>query len=127
MGCHCLLRGNFLTQGLNPDLLHCRQTLYRLSHKGSAMEHYSALKRTEILSQAAATQVSLEDIMVSRISQSSRDKTLPDSLVAQIVKVSAYSVGNWGSILGSGRSSGEGNGKPLQYSCLENPVDGRAW
>ena len=91
------------------------------------MEHYSALKRTEILSQAAATQVSLEDIMVSRISQSSRDKTLPDSLVAQIVKVSAYSVGNWGSILGSGRSSGEGNGKPLQYSCLENPVDGRAW
>jgi len=30
-------------------------------------------------------------------------------------------------IPGSGRSSGEGNGNPLQYSCLENPVDGGAW
>ena len=28
---------------------------------------------------------------------------------------------------GSGRSPGEGNGNPLQYSCLENPMDGRAW
>ena len=32
-----------------------------------------------------------------------------------------------GSIPGSGRSSGEGNGKPLQYSCLENPIDRGAW
>ena len=32
-----------------------------------------------------------------------------------------------GSIPGSGRSPGEGNGKPLQYSCLENPMDGGAW
>ena len=32
-----------------------------------------------------------------------------------------------GSILGSGRSPGEGNGNPLQYSCLENPMDGGAW
>ena len=30
-------------------------------------------------------------------------------------------------IPGSGRSPGEGNGNPLQYSCLENPMDGRAW
>ena len=30
-------------------------------------------------------------------------------------------------IPGSGRSPGEGNGNPLQYSCLENPVDRRAW
>ena len=42
-------------------------------------------------------------------------------------KASAYSVGDTGSIPGSGRSSGEGNGNPLQYSCLENPVDGGAW
>ena len=34
---------------------------------------------------------------------------------------------NLGSIPGSGRSSGEGNGNPLQYSCLENPMDGEAW
>ena len=35
MGCHFLLQGIFPTQGLNPGLLHCRQTLYRLSHQGS--------------------------------------------------------------------------------------------
>ena len=34
VGCHFLLQGIFPTQGLNPDLLHCRQTLYHLSHKG---------------------------------------------------------------------------------------------
>ena len=33
--CHALLQGIFLTQGLNPGLLHCRQILYYLSHKGS--------------------------------------------------------------------------------------------
>ena len=38
-------------------------------------------------------------------------------------KASAYSAEDLGSILGSGRSSGEGNGNPLQYSCLENRMD----
>ena len=42
-------------------------------------------------------------------------------------KASAYSEGDLGSIPGSGRYPGEGNGNPLQYSCLENPVDGGAW
>ena len=42
-------------------------------------------------------------------------------------KASAYSVGDPGSIPGSGRSPGEGNGTPLQYSCLENPMDAGAW
>ena len=42
-------------------------------------------------------------------------------------KASAYNVGDLGSIPGSGRSSGEGNGNPLQYSCLENPMDRGAW
>ena len=41
--------------------------------------------------------------------------------------MSAYNAGDPGSILGSGRSPGEGNGNPLQYSCLENPTDGEAW
>ena len=41
--------------------------------------------------------------------------------------LSAYNVGNMGSIPGSGRSPREGNGTPLQYSCLENPMDGGAW
>ena len=43
------------------------------------------------------------------------------------VKASAWNAGDQGSIPGSGRSPGEGNGKPLQYSCLENPKNGGAW
>ena len=39
-------------------------------------------------------------------------------------KVSAYSAGALGSIPALGRSPGEGNGNPLQYSCLENSMDG---
>ena len=42
-------------------------------------------------------------------------------------KASVYNVGDLGSIPGSGRSPGEGNGNPLQYSCLENPMDREAW
>ena len=40
---------------------------------------------------------------------------------------SACSAGDSGSILGSGRSPGEGNSNPLQYFCLENPMDREAW
>ena len=42
-------------------------------------------------------------------------------------KASAYNAGDPGSIPGLGRSPGEGNGNPLQYSCLENPMDRGAW
>ena len=42
-------------------------------------------------------------------------------------KASAYNAGDLGLIPGSGRSPGEGNGNPLQYSCLENPMDGGVW
>ena len=44
-----------------------------------------------------------------------------------MVKVSAYNAGDPGSTPGSGRSPGEGNGNPLQYSCLENLMDGGSW
>ena len=43
------------------------------------------------------------------------------------VKVSAWNAGDLGSIPASGRSPGEGKGNPLQYSCLENPMEGGAW
>ena len=42
-------------------------------------------------------------------------------------KASVYNVGDLGSIPGSGRSAGEGNGNPLQCYCLENPMDRGAW
>ena len=43
------------------------------------------------------------------------------------VKASAWNEGDPGSIPGLGRSPGEGNGNPLQYSCLENPMEGGTW
>ena len=45
---------------------------------------------------------------------------------ASEVKASPCNVGDLGLIPGSGRSHGEGNGNPLQYSCLENPMEGGA-
>ena len=52
------------------------------------------------------------------------DRGFPDSSDG---KASAYNAGDLGSIPGLGRSSGEGNGNPLQYSRLENPTDQGAW
>ena len=45
------------------------------------------------------------------------------SLGAQRIKKSARKAGDWGSIPGLGRSAGDGNGNPLQYSCLKNSMD----
>ena len=42
-------------------------------------------------------------------------------------KASVYNAGDPGLIPGLGRSTGEGNGSPLQYSCLENPMDRGSW
>ena len=49
------------------------------------------------------------------------------SMVAQWVKESACNAGDLGSIPGLGRSPREGNGNPLQCSCLENPLGKDAW
>ena len=48
-------------------------------------------------------------------------------LVVKNLPANAGDIRDTGSIPGSGRSSGEGNGNPLQYSCLENSMDRRAW
>ena len=56
-----------------------------------------------------------------------KGKFMPCSLGGSDGKVSIYNVGDPGSIPGLGRSPGEGYGKPLQYSCLENPMDRGAW
>ena len=47
--------------------------------------------------------------------------------VLMTMTVKVYNVRDLGSIPGLGRCPGEGNGNPLQYSCLENPMDGGAW
>ena len=49
------------------------------------------------------------------------------SLAVQMLKESACNAGDSDSTPGLGRSLGEGNGNPLQYSCLEKPVDRAAW
>ena len=49
------------------------------------------------------------------------------SLVIQSVKISTYNARDLGSIPGSGRSPGEGNGNPLQYSCLQNSKNRGTW
>ena len=50
-------------------------------------------------------------------------KFTPDFPGGSDGKASVYSAGDLGSIPGLGRSTGEGNGNPLPYSCLENPMD----
>ena len=49
------------------------------------------------------------------------------ALVVENPPANAGDIGNSGSIPGSGRSPGGGHGNPLQYSCLENPMDREAW
>ena len=51
----------------------------------------------------------------------------PGGSVVKNPPANAGDVGDVGSIPGSGRSPGEGNDNPLQYSCLENLMDGAAW
>ena len=51
----------------------------------------------------------------------------PNVFIGSEVKASAWNAGDLDSIPGLGRSLGEGNDNPLQYSCLENPMEGGAW
>jgi len=52
---------------------------------------------------------------------------MPGGSVVKRMPANARDSGDMGLIPGSGRSTGEGNGNPLQYSCLENPMDIGAW
>ena len=56
-----------------------------------------------------------------------KKKRLMTSLVAQTVKAPVYNAGDQSSIPELERSPGEENGNQLQYSCLENPMDGGTW
>ena len=53
--------------------------------------------------------------------------SFPGGAVVKNLPTNAGDIRDRGSIPGSGRSPGEGNGNPLQYSCLENPMDRGAW
>ena len=74
-----------------------------------------------------------EELSVNTKSLSKRENLLLVSIFLKGLpngsdrKESACNEGDPGSIPGSGRSSGEGNGNPLQYSCLENSMDRGVW
>ena len=92
VGCHSLLQGIFLTQGLNPDLPHCRQILYHLSHQGSP---------SQILYIITECWVGFPMLYHRSL------------WTIYFISTTVY--------------LGEGDGTPLQYFCLENPMDGGAW
>ena len=110
VGCHALLQGIFPTQGLNPGLPHCRWILYHLSHQGSA-----SILKWVAYPFSRGTYQPRNQAGVSCI-----------GFFWLSSKESACNAGDPGSIPGLGRSPAEGNGYPLQYSGLENPMARRA-
>ena len=88
--------------GIKPSILHYRRILDHLNHLGS-LGQYS---HVYFLSRLLASQV---------------------ALVVKNLPASAGDMRAMGSIPGSGRSPGGGHGNMLQYSCLENPTDRKAW
>ena len=115
VGSLSLLWGIFPTQGLNPDLMHCRQILYQLSHKGSPLIWVCIAK---ILPKKY---VAVEHLYVPRMGRlfnynlTNTWATLIDSSVG---KESSWNAGDPGSIPGLGRSPREGKGYPLLYSWV---------
>ena len=96
-------------------LLSCKQILYPLSHLGSPnTSHlkYLSLAFTHTKKNKQASHVALVV------------KNLPANAGIRDIR---EPIRDMGSIPGLGRSPGEGNGNPLQYSCLENPMDREAW
>ena len=97
VGSRSLLQGIFPSQGSNPGLLHCKQILYQLSHKGSPMFCKST----------------------SNASAKSMLQSFPGG---SVVKNLLANAGDMSSTPGLGRCPGEGNGNLLQHSCLGNPT-----
>ena len=142
--------GIFPTQGSNLDLLHCRQILYHLIYREDLLDTirhnskhwiYWASIRCKIY---ASWSLDAVDYSFGRCASSVLSVlflllfsyhmgSLPKKAFrggfpgGSEVKVSAWNAGGLGSIPGLGRFPGEGNGNPLQYSCLENPMEGGAW
>ena len=147
VGSLSLLLGIFLTQVLNPGLLHCRQILYQLSHKGSPriLEWVAyPFSNGSSWSRNWARVSCIAGVFFTN--RAIREAPPPQKMYNQNVEnfiIEEYSLG-WGfsdgsvvknppvntgdtrdpgSIPGSGRSPREGNGNPLQYSYLGNPME----
>ena len=95
------------------------------------MEYYSAIKRNKSES-VVVRWMNLKPVTQSEVSQAEKNKYCIlmhfwGFSQSSVGKSSACNAADPGLIPGSGRSPGEGNGNPLQYSCLENPMDRGAW
>ena len=82
-------------------------------------------KRRPLLS--SANNEAKSEIESSFLEATTRPLNQSAFLRSSVGKASACNAGDLGLIPGSGSSPGEGNGNPLQYSCLENPMDRGAW
>ena len=133
VGCHFLLQRIFLIQGSNPGLLHCRQTLCHLSHQGRLKGKLGLFLMGRAMLSKSLIQFSIDgrDCVPSLLFDlrpnyggGNEDNGDPGGSDG---KASVYNAGDLGLSPGLGRSPGEGNGNPLQCSCLENPTDRGAW
>ena len=97
VGSCSLLQGIFPTQGSNSGLWHCMQILYQLGHQGSLS-------------------INSVYLYIPMCFPGGSDG-----------KESVCNAGDLGSIPGLEQSPEEGNGNPVLYSCLENPMDRGAW
>ena len=79
------------------------------------------------ISTASQLKVSWQDLRKTKVKQFKLPQDFPGGAVVKILPASAADTREAGSISGSGRSPGGGNGNPLQYSCLENPMNRGAW
>ena len=111
---HFLLQGTFLTQGSNSSLLHWQVDSLPLSHQGRP--HICVYTYIYIYIQNLIFYCRLLDIWASQV-----------ALVVKNPPANAGDIRDSSLIPGSGRSPGEGNGNPLQYSCLENSMNRGAW
>ena len=133
--CHFLLQRIFLTQGLNPGLLHCRQMLYRLSHQRSPRSKRLLISWLQSPSAVILEPPKIKSATVSTVSPSTCHEVLgPDAMILVYLMLNFEPVSMLKNcnlnffidILAGFYDIGEGNGTPLQYSCLENPMDGGA-
>ena len=78
VGCHSLLQGIFSTQGLNPGLLHCRRTLYDLSHQGSQSSGDAVAKAERVDCATAGAQARVHFHLLRCFLERTSAKSVPD-------------------------------------------------
>ena len=137
VSCHSLLQGIFPTQRLNPSLLLWQVDSLPLSHSMAFRERFLLIGWWWGNLESQSKAFSFQPVwglhacgqhtvnFFSLVGDSVSAKELKG--FGSVSKESACSAGDPGSIPGLGRSPGEGNGNTLQYLCLENLMDRKAW